>query len=109
MRRRSPPPPPRPSLRHKVRFLTPEGNVIKELWINHGQCLTKNQIPTLSNSYSDWNKNPDYSIITSDVDFRAVAITLPPPEPHPDDETIWIGIVVAVVAIIGIILAIIVS
>ena len=79
------PPPSPPVKKHKIRFLAPDGSVLKETWVINGQKLSMSQIPTLpvvnGTACISWDKRPEYDIIFADKDYRAVTLTLPPSPP----------------------------
>lgn len=79
------PPPPPPIKKHKIRFLAPDGSVLKETWVINGQRLSMDQIPTLpvvnGMACQSWDKDPANETILADREYRAVAPSSPPPKP----------------------------
>lgn len=68
--------PPPPVVRHRVRFLAPDGKVLREIYVNHGQCLYKQQIPVLpvvnGTSCTSWDMNPENDVVYIDKDYHAI-------------------------------------
>lgn len=84
------PPPPPPIKKHKVRFLSPDGRVLKETWVIHGQKLSVNQVPTLpvvnGTACQSWDKDPANETILTDREYRAEL-----PSNNDDNDYSWIG------------------
>lgn len=66
-----------PPIVHKVRFLTPEGLIIKELQVRHGEKLQPGlvpQLPTIGDVIcSAWDGDPFNDVVMEDRDYRAIA------------------------------------
>lgn len=75
------PEPPKKIVMHHVRFLMPDGQVIKELDVEHSKQILPSYIPQLPAVgrvlCSAWNGNPLNDIITSDRDYRAISPVKP--------------------------------
>ena len=73
-------PPPPPIKKHKIRFLAPDGSLLKEIWVIDGQKIPIKQIPTLpivnGRACISWDKSIEYNNIYFDKDYQAL-----PPSP----------------------------
>lgn len=69
---------------HHVRFLTPDGTLIKELEVEHGKKILPGYVPQLPvvNGVlcSAWDGNPLNDVIEADHDYKAIAPEVPEPE-----------------------------
>lgn len=81
--------PPPPVVRHRVRFLAPDGKVLKEIRVEHGKCLYEHQIPSLPSVDGKeclyWDEDPENYVINTDKDYQAIA-----PIPNNDGVEWWI-------------------
>lgn len=67
------------TIAHRVRFLTPDGQVIKELNVEHGNRIHPDLVPQLpkigDRVCTSWDGDPLNDVISSDRDYKAI----PPP------------------------------
>lgn len=63
-------------VKHRVRFLTPDGKVIKELEVIHGEKILPGLIPQLpvfeGVLCTEWDGNPLRDVIDNDIDYTAI-------------------------------------
>lgn len=80
----SPVDPPMP-ITHRVRFLMPDGIVIRELAVNHNEMIPPGQIPQLpfydATPCPAWDSDPLRDVINRDIDYKALLPQAPPPPP----------------------------
>lgn len=92
--------PPPPIKKHKIRFLAPDGRVLKETWVINGQKLSMSQIPKLPviNGIAciSWDKNPASEIVYANNDYRAIF----PQQSPKSKDWLWIIIGIAIAAAI---------
>ena len=72
--------------KHHVRFLNPDGTVIKELNVEDGKHITPSDIPQLPSVNNlpcpSWDKDPLNDIIHADRDYTALTPNEPPKPKH---------------------------
>lgn len=70
-----------PPQMHHVRFLTPSGQVIKEMDVRHGERILPGLVPQLPKvgdvQCSAWDRDPLNEVINSDRDFKAIGPDIP--------------------------------
>ena len=61
---------------HKVRFLTPDGQVIKVVYVDHGKQIPAGVIPQLplfnGIPCPSWSGDPERDVVDTDLDYRAL-------------------------------------
>lgn len=75
-----------PHISHHVRFISPEGQIIKEMDVEDGQQIMHSAIPPLPVVNGlvcpAWDGDPQNDIITADRDYKAVSPTKPEVQLH---------------------------
>ena len=75
-----------PLINHHIRFISPEGQIIKELNVEHGKQIPNDAIPplpTVNNVVcSSWDGDPLNDIIIADRDYKAISPAKPKVQLH---------------------------